>query len=165
MSCPKDYIGESHKKIERSGSLKKQGSVAGETDAAHKFSWGTLNVIETHTPGAPMGEKARRELTAKMNAAANLRIKSRTGNRRTDERNDGKMVQHFLNKTPIRSRQVVARAEQAFSGAKTLPNPKYATALGKMKVHNAATGRSHTLKNHHQHKPRAQTKLTPSRRR
>lgn len=139
------------KKIPRSGALEKKGSLEESKDAAHKFSWGLLNVIETRRPGPPYGEAAREQLTREMNRAENLRIKSAEGNRMGDEWRDGRIAVAIVEGSPILEGTTAARAYQALLGAQTLSFPVYAQVLGDLKVYNSMTGGYYLLKNYLQY--------------
>lgn len=140
---------DSPKYVERSTlGQKKTGSVADGTDAAHKFSFGLMNTIETRSSGAAQQETSRKQLVREMNHDDNLRIKSDYGNRVLDERRDGRIANAYVEGTPLQGKSTVARAEQAYKAAQGLTNDKYARELGEMRVLNEDTGRTHKLKNH-----------------
>jgi hypothetical protein len=143
---------DSPKYIERStiGQTKFGDSTNG-TDAAHKFSYGVMNAIETSTPGRPLGQEARQEVRRDMNDSSNLRIKSSEGNRVVDERHDARIAAAVVNNTSIQSQATAARAYQAYEAAGNLSNPKYQDTLGKVPVVNPETGRTHELRNHHKY--------------
>jgi len=154
---------DSSKKIERSDlGRSKFGSSEDKTDAAHKFGFGLLNTIETHTSGAPMGTASRNEVIREMNADTNLRIKTSHGNRVLDERRDASIAQAYVNHTPIEHKNTAERAHQAYIGASGLSSEKYAKELGEMRVKNPKTGGYYKLKNYDKSNPKTKTNPKPN---
>jgi hypothetical protein len=140
---------DSPKYVERSDTGRyKFGSQEDGTQAAHKFGFGLLNVIETHSSGAPLSDSAKKELIREMNSDENLRIKTGYGNQTLDERRDARIAQSYLYGTPIQEKTTANRAYQAYLGASTLSNQKYAQELGELRVRNPETGGYYKLKNH-----------------
>jgi hypothetical protein len=128
----------------------KYGSSSNGTDAAHRFSFGLMNVLETHSSGAPMSSDTRRAVVRDMNSDSNLRIKSDYGNRVLDERRDARIAQAFVHGEAIRGDSTATRAFIAYQAASNMESTsKHADLLGNMRVYNAETGRSHFLKNHY----------------
>jgi hypothetical protein len=145
----KHYINnDSEKYIPRSGALEKSGSRADGTDAAHLFGWGMMNVIETNSAGRAQSDAARRQLRDELNAAENLRIKTDYGNRSRDEWRDGRIADAYVNGGAIMEQTTAARAYQAYQGASTLSNQKYAQEMGNMRVFNPQTGGYYMVKNY-----------------
>lgn len=126
----------------------KVGSTQSDTQAAHKLSFGLVNTIETNTSGRPLNPETKANLARDMNNPGNLRVKTSYGNQVLDERRDARIANAYVNETPIEGKSTAARAFQAYKGASTLENPKYAEEIGNVRVHNPETGGYYMVKNY-----------------
>eukprot|EP01147_Barroeca_monosierra_P011118 gene11118-3179_t len=149
-----DFIDhDSPKYISRSDhGRKKKGDADSGTDAAHIFSFGLMNTIQTNSPGRPRGESSKFELVRDMNHDSNIRMKSSRGNRILDERRDARIARAFVHNEPIYGSSTTRRAHQAYqSTTKFTSMDSLTQQMGNMKVYNDETGRSHLLKHHHKY--------------
>lgn len=128
--------------------MEKKGNQAERTDSAHILGYGVANTILTHQRGPPLGDQGREDFIRSMNSSGKLRIKSDSGNRITDERNDAKISHAIVHKTPITSQAVAHPAVQAYEASKNISVSSVQETLGNMKVLNPETNRTHLLKNH-----------------
>lgn len=143
---------ESAKYVYRSSLGQTKSGVKGHSDAAHIFSYGLLNTINTHTSGRPLSARTERELHRDMNHSTNMRLKSEYGNRVLDERRDARIARAFVEGSPIKAHTTATRAYQAYQSASSFTRlDAHAARLGDMRVLDRETGRTHALKNHHKY--------------
>jgi len=141
----------SAKYIDRFDMMEKSGNRVDDTDAAHKFSWGLMNTMLTHTPGASYSDRHIQGIYTDMGRADNLRLKSSYGNRTLDERRDARIADAYVNHGgAIHGRSTQERARIAFgavSGMSSLSG--IAESMGNMTIHTGRPGRPTLLKNWH----------------
>ena len=90
--------------------------------------------------------KGKDALVRSINAGANVRIKTKRGNRDLDDRRDKRIVAAYKSKTPLREKTTAGRAVQAYKGAmsgaqnnKSMAN--IASKLGAMTFNDGKRGR------------------------
>lgn len=144
---------DSNRYIERiNKGMGKKGSNEKGTDAAHKLGWGLVNAINTHTAGRPYSDATIKEIGKKLNSEENLRIKSKKGNRKLDERRDARIACAYVTNTHIEGDSTAGRAAIAYKAAKNIGMDGITTALGNMKIKDPDSGRLHKVKNHEKYK-------------
>ena len=132
--------------------MRKRGSAAKGTHAAHKLSWEVYNGIGKHMPGRPLKRTAK--LHAAMGAAGNLRVKSARGNLVLDRRRDARVVAAVTGDGAVREKTTAARAFQACKGGMAGDATMRARAakIGNLAVKTGQRGRPRLVKNLHKEK-------------
>lgn len=135
--------------VPRVDKMKKHGSNAQGTHAAHKMSWEVYNGIGTHVAGRPL--KDARKLNVAMGARSNLQVKSARSNLVLDRRRDARIVAAVLGDGVVRERTTAERAHQAYkagmAGDKTMRSR--AAKIGSLALKTGAPGRPTLVRNLH----------------
>ena len=124
----------------------KRGSSSKGTDGAHKLSHRVVKGIKRHSGGRPV-TKGRDGLVRKINSTANIRLKTKRGNRVLDERRDKRIVNAYAGKTHIQERTTAMRAVQAYKGAKAVGLGSVDQRLGYLTYNDGKRGRPAKIKN------------------
>jgi hypothetical protein len=141
---------DSNKKLDLNhNSQKKKGNKEDGTEGAHKISLCIANVIETNTPGRPLGDAAMKILNDSLNSDSNIQIKTIEGNDK-DDKHDAMIAQAYVNKTLLVDKGSINRVKIIYKTANNLgePTKKIAEEIGKIKITDKSTNRPHFVKNH-----------------
>ena len=155
MSKGKKYV--DSKRKDRNSGIKKRGSAARGTDAAHKGSHRVVDNILKRTRGRGghgTGKNTSSEAISRaLNDDVNLRIKTQHGNRTRDERRDKRINEAYNKGTSLTEHTTAMRAVQAHKGTQAAADKsgnravaQVAHELGKMTYKDGKPGRPKTIK-------------------
>jgi hypothetical protein len=129
--------------------MTKHGSVADGTQSAHKLGWGLMNAVMTHTPGRSHSDDQRAAIARDLNSSDNLRIKTKYGNTKLDERRDARIAEAYVTGESLHGGSTVQRAQQVYQAARDMKSlDSVAEALGNMCIHTGKPGRPPMVKNY-----------------
>ena len=125
----------------------KFGSKEKGTDAAHKLSFDAHNEINASKPGPKTTD--HQTVVRDLNSDGNLRIKTQSGNRSTDTKNDNLIIHAYMSNDPIH-RAAEDRVVQAYKGSQNAESADVQRThkiIGEMTVENGKPGPNPKVKN------------------
>jgi hypothetical protein len=147
----KGYVAMNRKKIESIAKISKKGSSIKKTDGAHKLSHELAKGILKHQPG-PKATKTAPHIVKALQSDANIRIKSQSGNRITDRKNDKAILKKYESSERLNNSNEKYRAIQAYKGGESVshhqPTVSNITShIGEMRVNTGKPGQPPKIKN------------------